>query len=53
MPIGMLVVLDLILNRITTNRAKERNTYIFKKMKYIYYFNMSILPIFYSYYGKQ
>ena len=29
MPIGMLVVLDNILNRITANRAKGRNTYIF------------------------
>jgi type IV secretory pathway VirB4 component len=28
-PIGMLVVLDSILNRITTNRAKGRNTFIF------------------------
>lgn len=28
-PIGMLVVLDSILNRITSNRAKGRNTYIF------------------------
>ncbi|MGF6990544.1 type IV secretory pathway VirB4 component [Lachnospiraceae bacterium PM6-15] len=29
MPIGMLVVLDNIFNRITANRAKGRNTYIF------------------------
>ena len=29
LPIGMLVVLDNILNRITTNRSKGRNTYIF------------------------
>ena len=29
LPIGMLVVLDNILNRITRNRAKGRNTYIF------------------------
>lgn len=29
MPIGMLVVLDSILNRITENRAKGKNTYIF------------------------
>ena len=29
LPIGMLVVLDSILNRITTNRMKGRNTYIF------------------------
>jgi len=29
LPIGMLVVLDSILNRITTNRQKGRNTYIF------------------------
>ncbi len=28
-PIGMLVVLDSILNRITQNRAKGRNTFIF------------------------
>ena len=28
-PIGMLVVLDSILNRITRNRAKGRNTFIF------------------------
>lgn len=28
-PIGMLVILDSILNRITLNRAKGRNTYIF------------------------
>ena len=28
-PIGMLVVLDNILNRITANRAKGKNTYIF------------------------
>ena len=28
-PIGMLVVLDSILNRITMNRSKGRNTYIF------------------------
>lgn len=28
-PIGMLVVLDSILNRITENRAKGRNTFIF------------------------
>ena len=28
-PVGMLVVLDSILNRITTNRKKGRNTYIF------------------------
>jgi len=28
-PIGMLVVLDSILNRITANRAKGRNTFIF------------------------
>ena len=29
LPIGMLVVLDSILNRITKNRAKGRNTFIF------------------------
>ena len=29
LPIGMLVVLDSILNRITRNRAKGRNTFIF------------------------
>ncbi len=29
LPLGMLVVLDSILNRITQNRAKGRNTYIF------------------------
>src|SRR5574344_2758806 len=29
LPIGMLVVLDNILNRITSNRAKNKNTYIF------------------------
>ncbi|MFI3326765.1 MAG: ATP-binding protein [Clostridia bacterium] len=29
MPIGMLVILDSILNRITANRAKGRNTFIF------------------------
>ena len=29
LPIGMLVVLDSILNRITANRAKGKNTYIF------------------------
>ena len=29
LPIGMLVVLDSILNRITTNRKRGRNTYIF------------------------
>ena len=29
MPIGMLVVLDSILNRVTQNRAKGRTTYIF------------------------
>ena len=29
LPIGMLVVLDSILNRITSNRKKKRNTYIF------------------------
>lgn len=29
LPIGMLVVLDSILNRITSNRAKGRNTFIF------------------------
>ena len=29
MPIGMLVVLDSILNRITQNRAKGKNTFIF------------------------
>ena len=29
LPIGMLVVLDNILNRITANRAKGRNTFIF------------------------
>jgi type IV secretory pathway VirB4 component len=29
LPIGMLVVLDSILNRITANRTKGRNTYIF------------------------
>lgn len=29
LPIGMLVVLDSILNRITTNRKNGRNTYIF------------------------
>lgn len=29
LPIGMLVVLDSILNRITANRKKKRNTYIF------------------------
>lgn len=28
-PIGMLLVLDSILNRITENRAKDRNTFIF------------------------
>ena len=28
-PIGMLVILDNILNRITQNRAKGKNTYIF------------------------
>lgn len=29
MPIGMLVILDSILNRITANRAKGRNTFIY------------------------
>ena len=29
MPIGMLVVLDSTLNRITQNRAKGKNTFIF------------------------
>ncbi len=29
LPIGMLVVLDSILNRITSNRSKGKNTYIF------------------------
>ena len=29
LPLGMLVVLDSILNRITTNRTKGKNTYIF------------------------
>ena len=29
MPIGMLVVLDSILNRITQNQAKGKNTFIF------------------------
>ena len=29
MPIGMLVVLDSILNRITANKAKGRRTYVF------------------------
>ena len=29
LPIGMLVVLDSILNRITTNRTKGKNTYVF------------------------
>ena len=29
MPLGMLVVLDSILNRITANKAKGRNTYVF------------------------
>jgi len=29
LPVGMLVVLDSILNRITANRAKGRNTFIF------------------------
>ena len=29
MPMGMLVVLDSILNRITSNRAKGRSTYVF------------------------
>ena len=29
MPIGMLIILDSILNRITTNRTRGRNTYIF------------------------
>ena len=34
MPIGMLVVLDSILNRITQNRAKGRNTFILLKAFY-------------------
>ena len=34
-PIGMLVVLDSILNRITANRAKGRNTYIFTDEIYL------------------
>ena len=29
LPIGMLVILDSILNRITSNRSKGKNTYIF------------------------
>ena len=36
-PIGMLVVLDSILNRITQNRAKGRNTFIFIDEIYVYY----------------
>ena len=36
LPLGMLVVLDSILNRITQNRAKGRNTYIFIDL-FIYY----------------
>ena len=35
LPIGMLVVLDSILNRITANRAKGKNTYIFIDEIYI------------------
>ena len=35
MPIGMLVVLDYILNRITQNRAKGRNTFIFSDQIYL------------------
>ena len=52
LPIGMLVVLDSILNRITTNR-KEEEIHIFLLMKYIYCFNMSIQQISYSHCGKE
>ena len=39
LPIGMLVVLDSILNRITANRAKGRNTYIFIDEIYLLFQN--------------
>src|SRR5574344_1925960 len=39
MPIGMLVVLDSILNRITQNRAKGKNTYIFIDEIYLLFQN--------------
>lgn len=39
LPIGMLVVLDNILNRITMNRAKGRNTFIFIDEIYLLFQN--------------
>lgn len=51
-PIGMLVVLDSILNRITANRTKGK-ILIFSLMKYTYYSNMNILQISYLHFGKE
>lgn len=51
-PIGMLVVLDSILNRITANRTKGK-ILIFSLMKYIYYSNMNILQISYLHFGNE
>ena len=51
-PIGMLVVLDSILNRITENRAKGRNTFIFIDEIYLL-FQHEYSETFYLPYGKE
>ena len=45
MPIGMLVVLDSILNRITRNRAEGKETYIFIDEIYLLYGHCSALLV--------
>ncbi len=60
LPIGMLVVLDSILNRITSNRSKGKNTYIFIdeiyllfKHEYTCFSNMNIQQTFFLLFGKE
>ena len=52
LPLGMLVVLDSILNRITQNRAKGRNTYIFIDEIYLLLRN-EYSANFYIHFGKE
>ena len=47
-PIGMLVVLDSILNRITQNRAKGRNTFIFIDILRLYLYNLEHTAVYFS-----
>ena len=54
LPLGMLVVLDSILNRITANRTKGKNTYIFIDEIYLLFqYEMNILQISYLHFGKE